>query len=673
MMVIIAPQRGSYKLILFDGRSVRETGVFELARSTKGYRPTNLKLRTPGRRNYQNTPTKKLIELVRQSDVRITKPEPALLAFLGDFQVQPAEVNLCRICLLEDKVTPLSKKNGVRFGREHICMECAERELRREMGYVGRFGKRSVSHIRSLLDSYRDVDRVLALLQPEQRDFTQTLFDRLEAVEPIDTQHITQLPVPPAFAKASGIEYLTPVQQLAVNAGLLEHEDLLVVSATASGKTFVGEMAGFKNLLEGKGRLLFLVPLVALANQKYLRFRERYKDIASVSLQTGRSRLNLPETRPVGERSTRADIVVGTYEGVDTVFRNGRTLKNIGTVVIDEVQNLEEPERGHRLDGLIARIKYASPKAQFLYLSATIGAPSALAQKLGAKLVRYDSRPVPLERHLIFCEKKKKIQFIKTMVKEEFARRSSKGYHGQTIVFTNARSRCHTLADALGQNVARPYHSGLTSQERRQVEDLFASQKIACVVTTAALAAGVDFPASQVIFDALAMGIKWLSVQEFNQMLGRAGRPDFHDEGRIVILAEPGATYSKTSKVTEEEMAILLLKGEMEEVSPVYDLEGSSEEFAANAVTCRGDEAQIRWMEKVMVGSLEPVLDTLLQTKLVARKKGEIELTEMARVMSGHFIGVERLMRVRDLVREMDDPLMIAAEIDCMDKEEGKA
>ena len=60
------------------------------------------------------------------------------------------------------------------------------------------------------------------------------------------------------------------------------------------------------------------------------------------------------------------------------------------------------------------------------------------------------------------------------------------------------------------------------------------------MVTTAALAAGVDFPASQVVFESLAMGIKWLNVHEFNQMLGRAGRPGYHDLGLVYILAEPG-------------------------------------------------------------------------------------------------------------------------------------
>ena len=46
--------------------------------------------------------------------------------------------------------------------------------------------------------------------------------------------------------------------RLAVEAGLLHGKDLLVVAATASGKTFIGEMAGIKNYLEGRGRMLFL-------------------------------------------------------------------------------------------------------------------------------------------------------------------------------------------------------------------------------------------------------------------------------------------------------------------------------------------------------------------------------------------------------------------------------
>jgi len=77
-----------------------------------------------------------------------------------------------------------------------------------------------------------------------------------------------------------------------------------------------------------------------------------------------------------------ADVIVGTYEDRPRT-RTGKDLGDIGTVVIDEVHTLKEGERGHRLDGLISRLKYYSENrmethegyggTQFVYLSATVG------------------------------------------------------------------------------------------------------------------------------------------------------------------------------------------------------------------------------------------------------------------------------------------------------------
>jgi helicase len=498
---------------------------------------------------------------------------------------------------------------------------------------------------------------------------SKTLFDRLEAHPVQKTAGIEELPLPRIFVEASGVKTLLPAQQIAVDAGLLYGKDLLVVSATASGKTFIGEMAGIKNLVEGRGQFLFLVPLVALAVQKYQRFSARYGEFSDVGIMIGKSRVNLPENRPEGDRNTAAPVIVGTYEGIDHLIRCGTTLRRIGTVVIDEVQMLEDSERGHRLDGLIARLKYIAPKAQFLYLSATIGMPNLLAKKLGATLVRYDDRPVSLERYLMFVEHKQKIPTVKKLCEEEFKHTSSKGFHGQTIVFTNSRARCHVIADALGPRYAA-YHAGLTSNERREVETKFLGGKLKGVTTTAALGAGVDFPASQVIFDSLAMGISWLTVQEFNQMAGRAGRPDFHDLGKVVILAEPGGTYARGSSYTEEEVAMRLLKGVMEEVAPEHDLEQSSEEYVANAVVCKGDEKDLERIGAVMVGTIEPVLPLLLERGLVRRSNGRIELMPLARVMAEHFIGVERLMEILLLAEKYRDPIEILTELEVAESRE---
>ncbi len=182
---------------------------------------------------------------------------------------------------------------------------------------------------------------------------------------------------------------------------------------------------------------------------------------------------------------------------------------------------------------------------------------------------------------MTFADGQEKVRVENKLVKREFDTESSKGYRGQTIIFTNSRRRCHEISRKLEYSSA-PYHAGLDYKRRKSVERQFGEQDLAAVVTTAALAAGVDFPASQVIFDSLAMGIEWLSVQEFSQMLGRAGRPDYHDEGTVYVLVEPDCSYHNSMEMTEDEVAFTLLKGEMESVMTHYDEGSAVEETLAN-------------------------------------------------------------------------------------------
>ena len=107
---------------------------------------------------------------------------------------------------------------------------------------------------------------------------------------------------------------------------------------------------------------------------------------------------------------------------------------------------------------------------------------------------------------------------------------------------------------------AKAYHAGLTYHERFKIENLFNNQKISCVVTTAALAAGVDFPASQVIFESLAMGISWLTVAEFEQMCGRAGRYGKHNQAKAMILCEPGKSYNAGRSIAKKKLHYLYSK-----------------------------------------------------------------------------------------------------------------
>jgi len=277
MKIIVQPQKGSsYKLLFYDGRHVLGAGYVDLAETPRGPRPTKYRLKWGGKKEYRHTPSKELVAQLREADVRLVKPDPQFEIFLSDFQIKSSFVDACRMCLLDERFTLLNEENCITFGKgEKICLECGKRELRREVSHIGRLGLDGIAHLENLLVTFRNLDRVLSTLQPDKLTMKAALFDRLEPHPVMTTASIDELPLPRQFIEASGVSQLMPVQQLAVEAGLLHGKDLLVVAATASGKTFIGEMAGIKNYLEGRGRMLFLVPLVALANQKYERFTRR--------------------------------------------------------------------------------------------------------------------------------------------------------------------------------------------------------------------------------------------------------------------------------------------------------------------------------------------------------------------------------------------------------------
>ncbi|MEM2124326.1 MAG: DEAD/DEAH box helicase, partial [Methanolinea sp.] len=312
MNILVVPQKGDYRILFLDNLKVVATGIAEIEETEKGFRPGRYRLRWGEKKQFRHTPSKELVVSLRKGSVYLAREDEVFEGFLRDFQIPYSHAEVCRICLMEDRVTPLSRKDSVRYTTgERICFECGKRELRRELAAMGKVGRSALGHLEELLASLRDVEKVLASVRPGKSRISQALFDRLEAHPVQETQALVELPLPREFVETSGVERLMPVQQMAVDAGLLHGRHLLIVSATASGKTFIGEMAGLKNFLEGRGHCLFLVPLVALAVQKYQRFEERYGKIAGVGLLVGQARINIPENRPVGDRNIRDPLVVG--------------------------------------------------------------------------------------------------------------------------------------------------------------------------------------------------------------------------------------------------------------------------------------------------------------------------------------------------------------------------
>lgn len=576
---------------------------------------------------------------------------------------QVEKANLCRFCLLNGHITVLTEGNKIRFHREYICQSCAEEELKNEL----RFRFRSIAmfdQAKKLLNRFKDLDKVLAVFDPRFDPIKNPEITKWDELKPkrlkIKRLSIDEINIPEKFKevlKEEGINELLPVQSLAIQNGLLEGENLLIVSATASGKTLIGELAGIPRALKGE-KMLFLVPLVALANQKYEDFKRRYSKLGlRVAIRVGMSRIKTRDELVVVDTGIDAEIIVGTYEGVDFLLRAGRKLGKIGTIVIDEIHMIDDEERGPRLDGLIARLRKLYPRAQFIGLSATIGNPQDLAKELNLKLVPYDERPVALERHIIIARNESdKWRYIAELCKAESLRKSPQGFKGQSIVFTFSRKRCHELSAFLTSRglKVKPYHSGLPYAQRKITEMEFQAQMLDVVVTTAALGAGVDFPASQVIFESLAMGNKWLSVREFHQMLGRAGRPLYHEKGKVYLIVEPGKKYSAQMEQSEDEIAFKLLSSPIEPVIVEWSDELEQDQVLAHSCLFSHLD-DVEEVQSKCLGAnqnAEAVLKKLEEFDFVRLRGKLINVTPYGRAVSMSFLLPNEAQFIRENLRK---------------------
>lgn len=188
------------------------------------------------------------------------------------------------------------------------------------------------------------------------------------------------------------ITSLRPAQEKSIKKGLLEGKNLLVCTPTASGKTLIAELAALKSIIESRGKAVYIVPLKALASEKYREFKRKYDKIAKIALSIG----DIDSSDPY---LAEYDLLIVTAEKMDSLLRHHAPwASGIRTVIVDEIHLLNDHERGPTLEILLTILKQLLKNAQFIGLSATIGNPEELAEWLNADLVVDDWRPVKLHK-----------------------------------------------------------------------------------------------------------------------------------------------------------------------------------------------------------------------------------------------------------------------------------
>jgi replicative superfamily II helicase len=200
---------------------------------------------------------------------------------------------------------------------------------------------------------------------------------------------------------ASSIPSLNQLQIDSINSfNLLKGDHLIVSSPTSSGKTMIGELAALKGALDHK-RSFFLLPLKALVNDKHKYFSDTY---SSYGIRTIRVTGEMTDEIPQLMRG-QYEICLMTYEKFAAlVLSNKHILDQVNLIVIDEAQMIADKTRGLNLEftlTLLLMRRRQGIEPQLIALSAVIGDTNGLERWLGARLLRRNERPVPLNEGLM--------------------------------------------------------------------------------------------------------------------------------------------------------------------------------------------------------------------------------------------------------------------------------
>ncbi len=404
---------------------------------------------------------------------------------------------------------------------------------------------------------------------------------------------------------STGVRDLYPPQAMAVEAGLLSGEAPFVVAApTASGKTLIAELAMLKVFLEGGGKVIYLVPLRALAREKYDEFTRKYR---AAGVRVIQSTGDYDSAEPWLQR---ADLIISTNEKMDSLVRHRAPwLRDVGLVIADEIHLLGDPHRGPTLEVVLTRLRLMSPEPRLIALSATIPNAVEIAGWLNARLVEADWRPVPLRegvfyngaeifndgtvrwvpresrwdavnlaletirdggQALVFVNTRKSTETVArnaspyvTGLLSEAERLSLRELSGRVLAVTAEPTRiCRRLAECVACGVAF-HHAGINHAQRRLIEDAFRAGGIKLIAATTTLAMGLNLPSRRVVIRdwwryETGLGIHPLAAIEIKQMSGRAGRPGLDEYGEAVIVAR--------SKRDEEFLFRKYITGELERI-----------------------------------------------------------------------------------------------------------
>jgi helicase len=398
-----------------------------------------------------------------------------------------------------------------------------------------------------------------------------------------------------SFLSFMGYNSLFPPQQLAIDNGLLGGSNILVTTPTASGKTLVSILAAIKALEKNK-KVVYLTPLRSLAYEKFIDFNNI--DKSKIFSRKIKIRISTGDFNTSNTELGNSDIVILTNEKLDSILRQGVSwLSNVGLFISDEIHLIGDLDRGPVLEMVLTKIKKFYSNSQILGLSATVTNSFEISDWLECKLVESSWRPTRLlegvySDGVIYYNDDSKIRVTESgkdtlSMTVDLVLDSLKD-NGQNLVFVETRKRSISLAKTSSELIYKNlsldekktalkysksllennddtdltktlsnmistgvgfHHAGLSLSSREVVEKAFKTGAIKALFATPTLAAGVNLPARRVIITNVSRyDFRYganipITVLEYKQLCGRAGRPQYDTYGESIILSDSRTYY----------------------------------------------------------------------------------------------------------------------------------
>lgn len=367
------------------------------------------------------------------------------------------------------------------------------------------------------------------------------------------------------YVSEAGIE-LYPAQEEAILA-VFDHQNVILNTPTGSGKSLVAMAMHFKSAALGR-RSIYTCPIKALVNEKFLALcRDFGPD--QVGMMTGDATVN-----------RQAPILCCTAEILANLACAEGPNAPVNDVIQDEFHYYSDRDRGVAWQIPLL----ALPQARFLLMSATMGNLAIFAERLTAlngaptAIVTSNERPVPLEFTYAETPLTQTIEDLAAAGKApiyvvHFTQRdAADNAQSFTSLKLSTREEREAVSRALdGVKFSSPYgqemkrllrqgiglhHAGLLPKYRILVEKLAQQGLLKLICGTDTLGVGVNVPIRTVLMTQLCKydGVKnrVLSIRDFQQVCGRAGRKGFDDQGWVVAQAPP---HVIENKIMEEKAA----------------------------------------------------------------------------------------------------------------------